>query len=142
MKIHIQKIHSAGMELDESLPAQWTGHTQKDSIRFVAPVAIKAKITRVDDELLAKIHAVSRYETMCDRCLESIERDWTTSFMLNFEIEKRMEFIEIDEDIRQEMILNLPSRILCQDNCRGLCIDCGVNLNKQECEHKHSVVSG
>ena len=91
--------------------------------------------------MLAMVHVASRYDTLCYRCLEDIKRDWTADFTLHFDIEKNMEFIVIDEDIRQEIILNLPTRILCEENCKGLCIDCGINLNKQECVHKHAIIN-
>jgi uncharacterized protein len=70
-----------------------------------------------------------------------MKKDWSTDFTLIFDIDKQEEFIDISEDVRQELILNLPARVLCQENCKGLCVDCGVNLNNQECEHKHSIVS-
>jgi len=142
MKIHIRQIKAEGIELQDLLSPEWIGLTRKDNVQFVEPVAIKAGITRVDDEMLVQIIANSHYESFCYRCLKDIENDWTASFMLSFDIDKQREFIDISEDIRQEMILNLPARILCQDNCKGLCVDCGINLNKQKCKHEHSVVSG
>ena len=142
MKIHIRRIRPEGMELDESFPAETIGLTQKDALRFVSPVEIKTKITRADNGVFAKITAGSRYESLCGRCLEGMTQDWTTEFTLSFDVEKGEEFIEMGEDIRQELILNLPARVLCQADCKGLCIDCGANLNKQECKHKHAVISG
>lgn len=141
MKIHIRQIRIEGTELEESLSPEWIGLTRKDSIRFTEPVAFKAQITRVDDEMFVQITANSRYESFCYRCVSDIKDDWTTDFTLTFDIDKYVEFIDISEDVRQEMILNLPTRILCRDNCKGLCIDCGVNLNKKKCKHEHSVVS-
>jgi len=141
MKIHIRQIKPDGLELSESLSSEWVGLTRKDNIRFIVPVDVKVKVTRADDEAFVEIEASSRYEAFCYRCLEDMENNWAANFTLSFSIEKQAEFIDISEDVRQELILNLPTRILCRDICKGLCIDCGVNLNKQECEHKHSVIS-
>ena len=141
MKIHIRQIRIEGIELSESLSPEWVGLTRKDNIRFVTLIAIKAGITRADDEMFARITATSSYESFCYRCLEEMKSDWTANFTLSFDIDKQKEFIDISEDVRQELILNLPTRILCQDHCKGLCIDCGVNLNKNECAHQHSVMS-
>ena len=85
--------------------------------------------------------AASRYESFCGRCLEEIKQDWASEFTLIFDVDKGQDFLEMDEDIRQELVLNLPARILCREDCKGLCIDCGVNLNKQKCQHEHSVVN-
>jgi len=141
MKIHIRQIKIEGLKLVESLSSEWIGLTRKDSIHFIVPVDIRANVTRGDDEVFVQIEADSRYECFCYRCLEDVENNWAANFTLSFEIDKHEEFIDISEDVRQELILNLPTRILCRDNCKGLCIDCGVNLNKQECQHEHSVAS-
>ena len=142
MKVYIRQIRPEGIELDESFPVEAIGLTRQDNVRFLFPLKAKAKITRADDEVLARITAASRYETFCGRCLEEVERDWTADFTLVFDTDKTTEFIEMDEDIRQEIILSLPARVLCREDCRGLCADCGANLNSQECRHKHSVISG
>lgn len=141
MKIHIRKIRIEGIEISESLSPEWIGLTRKDNVRFVVPIAIEAKITRVEDEMFVQITANSQYGSFCYRCLEDMNSDWTADFTLAFDIDKQKEFIDISEDVRQELILNLPTRILCQEDCKGLCIDCGVNLNKNECAHQHSVIS-
>lgn len=41
--------------------------------------------------------------------------------------------VDIAEDIRAAFILALPIRFLCREDCRGLCAQCGRNLNEGEC---------
>lgn len=41
--------------------------------------------------------------------------------------------LEVDELVYSEVILNLPSKHLCREDCKGLCIKCGKNLNEGEC---------
>ncbi len=142
MRIQIRRIRPEGMEIQESFPVEAIGMAQTDVLQFVSPFEMKAKVVRVDDEVLATIMSSSCYTSLCSRCLEEVKQEWATSFTLTFEVKEHAEFIEMDEDIRQELILNLPGRILCQADCRGLCIDCGANLNKQQCNHKHAVISG
>lgn len=142
MKIQVKTIRTEGLEVSEVLDHDWTGLTGKDSIHFIDAVTVNALITRVEDELIVSVTAASRYETFCYRCLEDLKRDWKAAFALSFDIEKNTEFIEITEDLRQELILHLPTRLLCAHDCKGLCVDCGANLNKKNCEHMHSVVSG
>ena len=40
----------------------------------------------------------------------------------------------LDELIYDDILLNLPGKILCEDDCRGLCTVCGINLNQGNCE--------
>jgi uncharacterized protein len=41
--------------------------------------------------------------------------------------------IDLTPLIREQILLSLPLRPLCTEECRGLCAGCGVNLNKEAC---------
>ena len=41
--------------------------------------------------------------------------------------------LDIDEQLREMLILEFPSKLLCDEECKGLCIKCGHNLNEGEC---------
>ena len=41
--------------------------------------------------------------------------------------------LELDDAVRTALLLELPSRILCKEDCRGLCSQCGADLNINEC---------
>lgn len=43
------------------------------------------------------------------------------------------ERIDINELAREQILLNLPARQLCEENCAGLCETCGVNKNTENC---------
>jgi uncharacterized protein len=139
MNVQIRRIGPDGLDLKESFPVELIGQTQSDAVQFISPFEVEAKIVRIDNEVIAGVAVKSHYESFCSRCLEELKQDWTTKFTLTFDTKEYTEFIEMDEDIRQELVLNLPVRILCREDCKGLCIDCGANLNKKECQHKHAV---
>jgi uncharacterized protein len=40
------------------------------------------------------------------------------------------EELDLDEIIREQMLLAVPMRFLCRENCQGLCVNCGANLNQ------------
>ena len=42
--------------------------------------------------------------------------------------------LDVDQLIREQLELALPSHILCRDDCRGLCPQCGTDLNETECQ--------
>lgn len=48
--------------------------------------------------------------------------------------------IHLDPIIREQMLLNLPVSVLCQDACKGLCSVCGQDLNLKECGCERKVV--
>ena len=41
--------------------------------------------------------------------------------------------IDLDELLTADILLELPSKFLCSDNCKGLCPKCGANLNETTC---------
>jgi uncharacterized protein len=54
------------------------------------------------------------------------EDDLTTAFYEN-------ETIDLGQLMREQFYLTLPMKPLCADDCRGLCVHCGANLNKDTC---------
>ncbi len=80
----------------------------------------------------------------CDRCLECQSVDVT------FEIDREVDFnnpepvedenliddncIDVDVLLYPEIIMNLPMKTLCKEDCKGICRACGINLNKQSCD--------
>ena len=135
MKVIIKDITPKGLELFESVEAGSIGLSPED-LQCLSPLTIKAKITRVENTILAQVHSQGRYSFSCARCLETIESNLSQKFDFDYLIENGLESIDLGEDIRQEIILNSPAKILCSDDCKGICPRCGVNLNKEQCQCK------
>lgn len=88
---------------------------------------------------------------ICDRCAEEFERSY--SFDVNKLVVSHLENEEDDEDyvitennlldiddlVYQEIQLFLPQKMLCSDDCKGLCMTCGKNLNYGNCDCKAAV---
>ena len=132
MKVIIKDITPRGLELFESVEAGSIGLSSED-LQCLSPLTIKAKITRVENTVLAQIQSQGRYSFSCARCLETVESNLSQEFDFDYLIEKGLESINLGEDIRQEIILSSPAKILCRDDCKGICPRCGVNLNKENC---------
>ncbi len=116
-----------------------------DSIRpFKEPVKIKvvafnrASLVRLD------IQADFAYSRPCDRCLDEVTTNMHFEFHHNLVAslneENNGDYIEtpdfkldLDELAITDILLQLPGKYLCSDDCKGLCIKCGQNLNKAEC---------
>ena len=47
--------------------------------------------------------------------------------------------LELDALAEEDLVLNLPSKVLCQEDCKGLCPTCGKNLNDGPCDCKEPV---
>ena len=60
----------------------------------------------------------------CDRCLEDVKYD------MNIKVNKEIDMNESEND---KILVNLPMKVLCSENCKGICNRCGANLNSQTC---------
>lgn len=47
--------------------------------------------------------------------------------------------LDLDGLICEEIVLNLPRKLLCREDCKGLCAECGANLNVSKCDCKKEV---
>jgi uncharacterized protein len=43
------------------------------------------------------------------------------------------EGLQLEEALREQVLLSLPLKVLCREECKGLCAHCGMNLNQQQC---------
>ncbi|HID97071.1 MAG TPA: DUF177 domain-containing protein [Thermodesulfobacteriaceae bacterium] len=108
------------------------------------------RINHDETHLSGRINAVVILQ--CHRCLDAYEKEVETDFTyllkpelpvaegelaLSSEDLETADYdgneIEIGEKLREQILLQLPIRNLCKDNCRGLCPGCGANLGKEEC---------
>lgn len=87
-----------------------------------------------------------KFQTSCDRCLAEVVTALDLTFervVLSLEAENReavddlsfMEGYQLNAEtfVYNEIIGNWPAKILCREDCRGLCPVCGQNLNEREC---------
>lgn len=83
----------------------------------------------------------------CVRCLEEFMQPLCTDFEEIYTFENRPLSedehiipedgnIDFEEILREYLILEMPINPVCQPDCRGLCSECGKNLNKKLCNHQ------
>jgi len=95
--------------------------------------------------VIGKINSI--YIETCDRCLYDFEKAWNSSldFIIsskknasnNYDVisfNQTQEFINISDILRDHFFINRPYKKLCKINCKGLCVECGINLNNNTCE--------
>ena len=134
MKIYIRDIRQDGLDVQGQVAPGVVGLTKDDDLRFIEPLQVKGRVYKMEDIVAVNLTAQGKYSSFCWRCLDPIEKEWTASLSMDCPIHKNLEYIDLDEDIRQEVFLNLPSRMICREDCKGLCPQCGVNLNQEECK--------
>lgn len=112
--------------------------------RFSGPVLLKGELSIVDDAKAAFIGTVEyAIETYCDSCGDDckVQRKVKLSALFTDEPEEEDYFfngreLEPDKAVADSIILDIPSRILCREDCAGICPSCGKNLNQGKCKCK------
>ena len=130
-----------------------TGTQESDAYRVVAPVHLDFEIHKDKDRFRLVGTAVTELELTCSRCLEPFRMPVHAPFDLRYhpatemskeaerEVEEedlgtsyyRDEQIDLNELLREQFYLALPMKPLCREDCKGLCAQCGANLNTGSC---------
>jgi uncharacterized protein len=133
MKIKVRAIPNAGLPFEESLMPREIGLCE-DFINQEVPLKVKGLFERVGAFVLAKVEVTCGFENYCARCLEHISRTQTFSHDLEFEVLPRDEYIDVGARIHEEVVLGYSPRALCREDCKGICPECGADLNTEKCE--------
>jgi uncharacterized protein len=124
-----------------------------DAYRIVAPVSLDFDIHKDKDRFRLEGRVRTELELPCSRCLEGFRLAVDAPFDLRYlpatemavdeerEIEEndletsyyRDDQIDLNELMREQFYLALPMKPLCGAGCRGLCPQCGTNLNTSTC---------
>lgn len=117
---------------------------------YVGLVTAQAHLEKSKRQLVLRVEAQVTMKLLCDRCLREFEQRLTTSYIMLYvpndrsmtDVEEDIEvhvlapddnYIELDDDVRQYLVLAVPQKVLCNESCKGLCPVCGVNKNETSC---------
>ena len=115
-----------------------------EKIEAVEALSVVGNITSVGDVLTLRASIKTKLKLNCSRCLEAfiypIDIDIVERFTNNKELHENEEIIFVDSDsfdianvVENVIISTLPIKRLCTDSCKGLCYQCGKNLNEGAC---------
>ena len=133
MKIHVNRIPAEGLNehaMYDPIPLDM----DRADVQLTEPFEVKARIDKVDRELLVKVNIHAPVSMTCARCLTSFSSTLTASTLFSYRVHPT-DVVDITDDVRQEIILAYPLIPTCQPQCKGLCIVCGQNLNLASCHH-------
>jgi len=117
-------------------------------VREGSPVELDLRLEAVMEGVLVTGTAVAGLEGECVRCLEPISDDMEAWFQELFvyddrdvseeEDVRRLEgdLLDLEPLLRDAVVLALPFQPLCQDDCPGLCAECGARL-ADDPDHSH-----
>lgn len=146
--------------LNESVPEGAIDYTP--DVRQVGPLTLKGRAELIVEhrgprefvqDIRLRAHVEGTFELLCARCLEPVLTPLAGDFDLIYrpagvevdsgeraitEDETEIGYYErngllLEDAVREQVLLNLPGRALCQQECKGLCPQCGANRNATDC---------
>ncbi|MCA9395127.1 MAG: hypothetical protein KC900_13075 [Candidatus Omnitrophica bacterium] len=111
-KIKIKDIGERGLTVRDTISEELFGLTNEDYLWLIEPVQVEIKLKRFDATVLGDVQVSTCYQSSCSRTLEDVRREWKDSFELDYEVEREQEFLDMEDDIRQEIIIRLPTKVL------------------------------
>lgn len=134
MKIQIDRMPPGGKRFEAEEPAADYEIAYLD-FAFKDPIGIDIKAQVVSGNLVVSGKLWTKVQMTCSRCLTTFARDWTDpSYHFDCEVTQPNEIIDLTEHIREDIIVGLPVKPLCREDCKGLCPVCGTDLNKAACK--------
>jgi uncharacterized protein len=153
MRIEVENL-TEGARAFEHTYAPGELELDSETARLSREARVEGRASRRGEEIRVRGRIEAGIEVACDRCLAPVavplEVEFETAFIpqeraaaTDENVELRDEdmglaafegdAIDLDELVREQILLALPSRHLCGDECKGLCPTCGADLNAGHC---------
>jgi len=150
MKLRVSDISENGVHIETiekpewliNLPELWS---EGDEIHLLSKIGIDLQVTRVINEVTVIGNVQLSIEAPCSRCVEPVRVELNPSVSLvlspgdkirdeddQHETYKDDE-IDLSNYIREQVAITLPVKVVCNEDCKGLCTVCGTNLNEESC---------
>ena len=124
-----------------------------ERVSLIQPATVSGKVRLAGNEVFVNGHVETRAQVECDRCLKPVETPVNTDFALEYitgseyesggaaeltEAEMSVSVfdgkaIDVDEIVKEQILLAVPTRMLCREDCKGICPECGADRNKGDC---------
>lgn len=154
LKVKVDDIPAEGQILvREVFPLEIEGllnEFEQEAMTLASPIMVRVKLDRTGQRVMVKGPVSTTFRLVCSRCLDEFEQPiadilYTVFSPRNQAVKKDEGTGSIDEEyydgeeidiwpvLKDNLLLSLPLKPVCRDDCRGLCAQCGLNLNTGEC---------
>jgi uncharacterized protein len=152
MRIELARLeHHAGKFSHQYAPGELS--LEDDRVVLVGPARVSGLIKRGDNQVLVDGEFSVVVQIECDRCLKPVELQISNDFRLEYVTAQTYqaleaaelaqedlalsifdgEFIDVDDLVREQVLLAVPTHAICQEQCMGFCPVCGANKNITDC---------
>jgi uncharacterized protein len=133
LTIHPRSLTPEGIQLEGEVEMTALEIPEEDRIGCPDPLRFSLHASLAGDAILVQgeMHTVLRCR--CDRCLKYYDLPLDLNDVCIYFKNIDTDTINLTEDLRQDILLGFPQHCRCGEDCRGLCPNCGQNLNVRDC---------
>ncbi len=124
-----------------------------DRVVLTGTPKVSGCISRAEHRVVVEGEFTAAAEVECDRCLQPVELPISSDFRVEYVTAETYksretaelgqedltlsifdgEFIDVDEIVREQLLLAIPTHAICQDSGKGFCPVCGADKNAADC---------
>jgi uncharacterized protein len=156
LKYKVTDIPPQGLDLDLDIPpekaASHLSSQAPDGLKLAGPLTGQLQVMPTGRKVIVRGSIMAPLLVECARCLEHFEYTADEEIFVVFtslaetDDEEELRAEELNQEIfsgeeielwpiiEEHLVLGLPFKMLCSEDCRGLCLKCGKNLNQDACE--------
>lgn len=152
LQVELRSLEQEDLVLEEMECARELGLEFNPEL-CLDPLEIHCEISKNGQLISAKGWVKGKMRLSCDRCLKEFDSGFKSFFEVHYrpqpdesvEVDEAFpdgeleivyfdgDILDIADQIRQTVLLSVPMRALCREDCRGLCGGCGADLNLESC---------
>ena len=122
---------------------------------FFGNISVNVDLNKIHNQIVINTTLSIHTEFECDRCTKNYKSTLKSSYKMVYMLGTEPEDTEainltylpadadkitLDNDIRDYAMLAVPMKKLCKEDCKGLCVKCGKDLNEGDCGCKHEEI--
>ena len=145
MILDLRKLKRSGKDQSEFF-FEYTPQTELvdlPSAELITPVKVQGSLSLTGEHsAYVEGEIVFGIKGECTRCLKDTEQYYSAEFAEMVEVDNQDGYsvvndtVNLAEIVDDVILLNQPITFLCKEDCKGICVGCGVNLNDGECKCK------
>lgn len=152
MKLNLRQFaQEPGAVLPFSFQMDLSGLQWNGARPFTQPVQAEGQVRNMAGALVLSARLNTTLSLTCDRCAKPFTREKTVEYetLLAFELANaesddivvlnRDGELGLDELLQEAFLLEMDTKNLCSEDCRGLCPGCGADLNTEPCRCKKEI---
>lgn len=132
-RFFVQDLPAEGMVVSGAVPFADLDVDVDERLSYPRPLRFELRLSPLGEGVLVRGWLRGEVAAVCDRCLAPLVLEVAEEEVCHHLEDVTGTEIDLTEDLREDILLVFPQSCLCQDECLGLCPECGANLNDGPC---------